>query len=56
MFDSSVTRGQKATFPLNGVIAGWTGVAGTRIVCQLPTPRVPVTVAAAFYDATRALL
>ena len=24
MFDSSVTRGRPATFPLNGVIAGWT--------------------------------
>jgi len=24
MFDSSVTNGQPATFPLNGVIAGWT--------------------------------
>ena len=24
MFDSSVTRGAPATFPLNGVIAGWT--------------------------------
>ncbi|MGE3511762.1 MAG: FKBP-type peptidyl-prolyl cis-trans isomerase [Vicinamibacterales bacterium] len=24
LFDSSVLRGQPATFPLNGVIAGWT--------------------------------
>jgi FKBP-type peptidyl-prolyl cis-trans isomerase len=24
MFDSSIVRGQTATFPLNGVIAGWT--------------------------------
>ncbi len=24
LFDSSVNRGQPATFPLNGVIAGWT--------------------------------
>jgi peptidylprolyl isomerase len=24
MFDSSVARGEPTTFPLNGVIAGWT--------------------------------
>ncbi len=24
MFDSSVTRGETTSFPLNGVIAGWT--------------------------------
>ena len=32
MFDSSVTRGQPITFPLNGVIAGWTEVVGLMVV------------------------
>jgi FKBP-type peptidyl-prolyl cis-trans isomerase len=32
MFDSSVTRGQPITFPLNGVIAGWTEGVGLMVV------------------------
>jgi FKBP-type peptidyl-prolyl cis-trans isomerase len=32
MFDSSVTRGQPAEFPLNGVIAGWTDGLQTMVV------------------------
>ena len=32
MFDSSVARGETITFPLNGVIAGWTEGVQTMVV------------------------
>jgi peptidylprolyl isomerase len=31
MFDSSVARGEPITFPLNGVIAGWTEGVGLMV-------------------------
>lgn len=45
MFDSSVTRGQPATFPLNGVIKGWT--EGVQLMVEAEKTRfwIPDTLA-----------
>ena len=46
MFDSSVTRGEPATFPLNGVIAGWT--EGVQLMVEGETTRFWIPEALAY--------
>ena len=46
MFDSSVTRGEPATFPLNGVIAGWT--EGVQLMTEGETVRFWIPEALAY--------
>ena len=46
MFDSSVTRGEPATFPLNGVIAGWT--EGVQLMTEGETMRFWIPEALAY--------
>lgn len=45
MFDSSVTRGQPATFPLNGVIAGWTEGVQLMVVGEVRRLWIPENLA-----------
>ncbi len=46
LFDSSVTRGEPATFPLNGVIAGWT--EGVQLMVEGETMRFWIPEALAY--------
>ena len=46
MFDSSVTRGEPATFPLDGVIAGWT--EGVQLMVEGETTRFWIPEALAY--------
>lgn len=46
MFDSSVARGEPATFPLNGVIAGWT--EGVQLMVEGETTRFWIPEALAY--------
>jgi FKBP-type peptidyl-prolyl cis-trans isomerase len=46
MFDSSVARGEPATFPLNGVIAGWS--EGVQLMVEGETVRFWIPEALAY--------
>ncbi len=45
MFDSSVTRGEPITFPLNGVIPGWTEGVGLMVVGEKRRLWIPAAMA-----------
>ena len=45
MFDSSVARGQSATFPVNGVIKGWTEALGLMVVGDKARVWIPAKLA-----------
>jgi FKBP-type peptidyl-prolyl cis-trans isomerase len=45
MFDSSVTRGEPITFPLNGVIPGWTEGVGLMVVGEKRRLWIPASLA-----------
>ncbi|MGD0678143.1 MAG: FKBP-type peptidyl-prolyl cis-trans isomerase [Polyangiaceae bacterium] len=45
MFDSSVVRGEPITFPLNGVIAGWTEGVGLMVVGEKRRLWIPAALA-----------